>query len=111
MELASSFATVTPSFHSDGVESVTLGMISNCESKRQGIFHNDRVSANISFLTDTTKLMNARIRSNIGPVFNDHVAGKGCRVRHDHAVADQTIMSDVRLGHCLLYTSPSPRDS
>src|SRR5438034_322391 len=43
--------------------------------------------------------MDAGVSTDVGAIFDDHVARQGRRVRHDHVVAEKAIMSDVRLGH------------
>ena len=43
--------------------------------------------------------MHAGISADVRVVLNDHVAGQGGGVGHDHAVAEDAIVGDVGLGH------------
>src|SRR5207237_293460 len=48
---------------------------------------------------DATELVDAGIRADVCAVCDEDVAGERGGVGHNHAVADQTIMRDVRLRH------------
>src|SRR5688500_2266217 len=92
-------ARIAATLHTGDVESVTLGVIANGESKRQGVFNNNGVTTDVGFFADTAKLVHAGIRANVGAIFDHHVPGQCRCVCHDDAVAYQTVMSNMRLGH------------
>src|SRR5437879_4395422 len=94
-----SLTRIAPATHTDFVESVALRMITHRERKRQCVFHDYRVAADISFSTNAAELMHARIRANICPVFDYNVAGECRGVSHNHLVTDETIVRDMRLSH------------
>src|SRR5438046_10129865 len=93
-----SLTRIAPATHTDFVESVPLRMITHRERKRQCVFHDYRVAADISFSTNAAELMHARIRANICPVFDYNVAGERRGASHNHLVTDATILRDMRLG-------------
>ena len=43
--------------------------------------------------------MDAGVSPDLGAIVDDDVAGKRRRIGHDHVVPEDTIMSDVHLGH------------
>src|ERR1041385_7809500 len=90
---------VTAPFHSRDVETITFRVITDSQGKRQRIFDNHRVAANVSLLADTAKLMHTRISADVRAIFNTDVSGECGGVGHDDAIADDTVVRDVRLGH------------
>ncbi len=99
MERGNRFACVPSAADSDFVQAVTLRMITDRERKRESVFDDHRIAADIGFPAHAAKLMNARIRTDIGAVFNGDMAGQGRGIRHQHVVSDQAVVRDMRLGH------------
>src|SRR6185436_2286748 len=99
MQGVQSFPRIAAAAHSHFVQPVTLSVITHCKCKGQRIFHHHRIAAHIGLAADATELMNSGISADVCAILNDDVAGQSGGVGHDHVVADQTIMRDVRLGH------------
>src|SRR5687767_3552353 len=92
-------AWIAAALHARDVESVTLRMIADRQSERQCVFDYYRVTANVRFFSHPAELMYAGVRADVCPILDHDVAGESSGIGHNHAIADQTIVRDVRLGH------------
>src|SRR5690348_13975472 len=90
---------ITPALHAGDVQAITLRVIADSQSKRQRVFDDDRVAADVSLFADAAKLMNAGVSADVRAVFDNDVPRERRGVGHDDAVADETVVRDVRLGH------------
>ena len=52
-----------------------LIVIADGQGKRQRIFHDDRVTTNVGFFADATKLMHAGIGADVCAIFDHDVTG------------------------------------
>src|SRR2546429_6571143 len=93
------FARMTATAHADFVEAITLRMITHRERKRQRVFDYNRIAADIRLSAHATELMDARIGANVRAVSDDYVTGECGGIGHDHLIANQAIVRDMRLGH------------
>jgi hypothetical protein len=74
-------------------------VVTNGESERQRVLYYDGVTTDVRFFADTAKLVHTGVSANVGTIFNHNVARECSCICHDNAVADQTVVRDVRLGH------------
>src|ERR1700730_3970604 len=94
-----SLTRIAPATHADFVEPVALRVITHRERKRQCVFHDYRVAADISFATNAAELMHAGVRTDVCTVLDADMAGQPSGVSHNYVVTDQAIVRDMRLGH------------
>ena len=92
-------ARIAATFHARDVQSVTLRMVADSQRERQRIFHDDRITTDVSLFADTTELVHAGIRADVRAILNHDMPCERGRICHNDTIADQTIVRDVRLGH------------
>jgi hypothetical protein len=74
-------------------------VIPDGERERQSVLHHHRVTADVSFATDTTELMHAGISADIRAIIYRDMTGKRGGVGHNDMIAKHTIVRDMSLGH------------
>src|SRR5690242_21362612 len=92
-------AWIAAALHAGDIQSVTLRVIADGQRERQRVLHDDGVTADIRLFANAAKLVDARIRADVRAIFDHDVSGECRGVGHDHAVANQTVVCNVRLGH------------
>jgi hypothetical protein len=66
-------ARVTATLHARDVQSVTLRVIADGQSKRQRVFDNNGVTADVSLFADATKLMYTGIRADVRTILDHYM--------------------------------------
>src|SRR6185369_17994660 len=74
-------------------------MIADGQRKRQRVFDDDRVTADVSLFADATKLVHTGIRADVRAILDDYMTRERGRISHDDAVANYAVVRDVGLGH------------
>jgi len=90
---------VAATLHARPVEAVAFGVIALRNGKGQGIFDDDRVTADEGFASDPAKLVNTGISSDTGFVINGDVTGQGRGIGHNDLVSELAIVSHMGLRH------------
>src|SRR6267378_8244716 len=90
---------IAAAFHPGDVQPVAPRMVADCQSKRQSVFNHYRVTADVGFPTDAAKLVDARVSADIGAVLNLDVPCEGGCVGHDYLIAQDAVVSNMRLRH------------
>src|SRR5690349_15250136 len=99
MERVDGRAAITATLHARDIQAGALRVIADSQSKRQCVFHDYGVTADVGFFSDATELMDAGVGADVRAVLDGDVARERRGIRHDDAVADDAVVRDVRLGH------------